>query len=97
VKKPRKVTYKDLFKIKRPVLIDVKYYDDKGRRMEHADRLRILFPNGHCTYLLLKINTHFKGFKKSCFIKSSLIRTLQKMEKFDKRGGDKAVLTMVEL
>lgn len=88
--------YKDLKKIKNPVLIYVEYYysTDKGYN-DSSNRFRILYPNGYCQYSV--INSYSGCFYNSCFLlknnakfyfnnknKFNLHDTVNSMLKFDK-------------
>lgn len=68
--------YKELLKIKRPVLISV------DGAVGISDRFRILYPTGLCEYFALDGSMHIKV---SCFAvgSESLVETVEAMYKYD--------------
>ena len=68
--------YKDLLKIKEPVIIDVQCF------LNISDRFRILYPNGKCEFDNYKYGLQVS---KSCFRKGSLKKTIEAMIEYDKK------------
>lgn len=81
--KMKKITYKELKKIIKPVVL----LCDSNTTGHWRDRIRILYPDGRCEYndgLGLEIGYKSSSkFKLSCFTSNSLNKTINNMEKYD--------------
>lgn len=84
-----KKSYKDLLKIKSPVMLVVSYQGE-------PDRMRILQPNGHCEWSSLN-NPNDLQFDESCFLPpvTNLERTLSNMSNYD--GSIREIIEVIKL
>lgn len=80
--------YKQLLNIKRPVMIVCCKPKSDRKHHRQIERVRILYPNGHCEYLFeFWDSTHYFTFAKSCYIPSGetkLKTTVEAMYKWDR-------------
>ncbi len=91
----KEITYAVLFKIKTPILISVGSTFHGIEKTVTFGKLRLIYPNGKCDY----ISDHrcASEWIKSCFEEQSLIKTIIRMEKYDRPCNVKMMITKLFL
>ncbi len=82
----KRITYKDLIKIKEPILLFVLSDNlDLDQTFISRNRVRILYPDGQCSYFLVRNDWYARKFQRSCFTseKFNLKETVRQMENYD--------------
>lgn len=92
----KRIQYKDLLEIKRPVLLFVEDHFGSFNVNDQFSKLRLLHPDGGCEYTRI-VRQDWLDFEKSCFSAHSLKATVESMERFDKGQNINGIYLVDEL